>query len=49
MLKRLADWLEKMSVATLAIGVLQGQNLGIVIGGACMAGSLLITRKLGGK
>ena len=48
MLKRHADWLEKMSVAALAVGLFQGQALGFVIGIACYIGSMYITRKLGG-
>ena len=48
MLKRHADWLEKMSVAAVAVGLFQGQALGFVIGIACYAGSVYLTRKMGG-
>lgn len=48
MLKRVADWLEKMSVASIAVGVFQGQHLGLAIGAACFVGSLYLTRKIGG-
>lgn len=49
MLKRTADWLEKMSVAAMAVGIFQGNNYGVVLGGACFLGSLYITRKIGGN
>jgi hypothetical protein len=48
MLKRHAGWLEKMSVAALAVGLFQGQTLGFVIGITCYIGSMYLTRKLGG-
>jgi hypothetical protein len=47
MLKRIADWLEKMSVASVAVGVFHGQDIGIWLGVACLAGSLYITKKRG--
>jgi uncharacterized membrane protein YgdD (TMEM256/DUF423 family) len=37
-----------MSVAAFAVGIFQGQMLGFIIGIACYAGSMYITRKLGG-
>lgn len=48
MLKRHADWLEKMSVAAFAVGLFQEQSFGFVIGIVCYAGSLYLTRKIGG-
>lgn len=40
MLKRTADWLEKMSVAAMAVGIFQGNNnYGVVPGGACFPGT----------
>ncbi len=32
MIKRLADFLEKASVASLAVGVFQNNNLGVILG-----------------
>lgn len=49
MLKRTADWLEKMSVAAMAVSIFQGNNYGVVLGVACFFGSLYITRKIGGN
>ena len=49
MLKRNADWLEKMSVAAFAVGLFQGQILGFIIGIACYLGSMYLTRKIGGE
>ena len=48
MLKRTADWLEKMSVAAMAVGIFQCQPIGIFLGVACFAASLYLTKKLGG-
>lgn len=48
MKKRLADWLEKMSVAAMAVGIFQEKNIGICLGIACFAASLYLTWK-GGK
>lgn len=48
MAKRTADWLEKMSVAAMAVGIFQGQPAGIFLGLACFAASLYLTKKLGG-
>lgn len=49
MLKRTADWLEKMSVAAMAVGIFQGSEYGVVLGVACYLGSLCLTRKTGGN
>lgn len=35
--KRLADFLEKASVASFAVGVFQGSSLGAIIGTFCLA------------
>jgi hypothetical protein len=48
MLKRNADWLEKMSVGSLLVGLFQGQIIGVILGAAFYAGSLYLTRKIGG-
>lgn len=49
MLGRIADWLEKMSVAAMAVGIFQGNDYGIALGVACLLGSLYITRRTGGN
>ena len=49
MLKQTADWLEKMSVAAMAVGMFQGNDYGIALSVACFLGSLYITRKTGGN
>ncbi len=46
MLKRIADWLEKMSVAAFAVGIFQVRILGIVIGVVALTASLVLTKKL---
>ncbi|WP_176631531.1 hypothetical protein [Desulfolutivibrio sulfoxidireducens] len=43
MVKRAADWLEKFSVAAMAVGVFQETALGIAIGAACFAACLYLT------
>jgi hypothetical protein len=48
MLKRNADWLEKMSVGCFIVGLFQGQMTGLVLGFAFYVGSLYLTRKMGG-
>ena len=48
MLKRNADWLEKMSVGCFIVGLFQGQSIGLVFGFAFYAGSLYLTHKIGG-
>ena len=49
MLKRIADWLEKVSVAAFAVGIFQGQFLwGLTVAVAALVGSLVITKKLEG-
>jgi hypothetical protein len=45
-LKRNADWLEKMSVGVFAVGLFQGQLLGFAVGIACYFGSMYLTRKM---
>ncbi|WP_302548766.1 hypothetical protein [uncultured Desulfovibrio sp.] len=49
MVKRLADWLEKMSVAAMAVGLFQGVGYGVFLGLACFAASLYLTKKGGGQ
>ena len=50
MLKRIADWLEKVSVAAFAVGIFQGQFLwGIAVTTVALGASLVITRKLEDK
>jgi hypothetical protein len=49
MLKRIADWLEKVSVAAFAIGIFHDQLvLGLIVAATALAISLMITRKIGG-
>jgi hypothetical protein len=49
MLKRIADWLEKVSVAAFAVGIFQNQlALGLAVTVAALAASLAITKKMGG-
>ena len=48
MKKRLADWLEIMSVAAMAVGIFQEKDVGIYLGIGCLAASLFLTWK-GGK
>lgn len=45
-IKRTADWLEKMSVASMAVGLFQLNQYGIILGIICYAGSLYLTRKI---
>lgn len=42
-LKRIADMLEKIGVASLAVGLFQGQEEGIYIAIVCLCLSLLFT------
>jgi hypothetical protein len=49
MLKRVADWLEKMSVAAMAVGLFQGRLLGVFIGILTFLVSLALTKMSGGK
>ena len=49
MLKRVADWFEKVSVAAFAVGVFQNQlALGLIVAAAALMISLILTRKIGG-
>jgi hypothetical protein len=48
MKKRVADWLEKMSVAALAVGVFQGRPLGVLIAAASLIISLWMTHRMEG-
>jgi hypothetical protein len=49
-IKRMADWLGKMSVAALAIGLFQNNALAVAFGVAAIAACLAMTRWLeGGK
>jgi len=43
MLKRLADFLEKFSIASFAIGVFQNESLGFLFGALCFVLSFVIT------
>ena len=47
MIKRLADWLEKMSVAALAVGLFQQNGWGLIIGAAAFGGCMYLTHKAG--
>lgn len=46
LLRRTADWLEKMSVAAMAVGVFQARLDGMGIALACYLGSLWLTREV---
>lgn len=47
MLKRIADWLEKVSVAALAVGIFQGQFLwGLSVCVVALVASLIMTSML---
>lgn len=46
MTKRLADWLEKVSVAAFAVGVFQGSLLGLVIAALALGMSLWMTKRM---
>jgi hypothetical protein len=49
MLKRIADWLEKVSVAGIALGLFQDQPLfGLLVAFITLGISLAITTKIGG-
>lgn len=43
--KGTADWLEKMSVAAMAVGLFQGSVFGIALGIACYIGSIYLAHK----
>ena len=50
MLKRIADWLEKVSVAAFAVGLFQGRTFwGLFVAAITLIGSLKLTQKLEGK
>jgi hypothetical protein len=48
MLQRNADWLEKMSVGSLLVGLFQSQAIGLILGIAFYLGSLYLTQKIEG-
>ena len=48
MVKRFADWLEKVSVVALAVGLFQSNPFGIVIAVVAFGGCMLLTRKMEG-
>ena len=47
MIKRLADWLEKMSVAAFAVGIFQARDEAITLGIGTFAVSMMISWRLG--
>jgi hypothetical protein len=50
MLKRMADWLEKVSVAAFAVGLFHDQILwGLFVAAVTLAASLKLTRELESK
>ena len=49
MTKRFADWLEKVSVAALAVGLFQNNGWGIVVATAALCGCMWLTKRLEGK
>ena len=46
MVKRIADWLEKVSVAAFAVGVFQYKVVGLVVAALSLALSLWLTKKM---
>jgi hypothetical protein len=44
MIKRMADFLEKMAVGSFLIGLFQGQNMAVILGLLSLAGSFTLTR-----
>ena len=48
MLKRHADYLEKLSVAAIVMGIFHGHISGLAIGFACYLGCIYLTRRIGG-
>ena len=49
MLKRIADWLEKVSVAAFAVGIFNDQlGFGLIVAASALTISLIITKKIGG-
>ena len=48
MVKRLADWLEKMSVASLAVGLFQGSGWGIAVAAVAFFWCMFLTKRIGG-
>lgn len=49
MVKRLADWLEKVSVASLAVGIFQGSTLGMTVAAAAFIGCMWLTKRMEGR
>jgi len=47
MTKRFADWLEKVSVAALAVGLFQGNGWGIVVAALALGWCMWITKRMG--
>ena len=48
MLKRHADYLEKLSVAAMVMGLFHGYSSGVILGIACYTGCVYLTRRIGG-
>jgi hypothetical protein len=46
MKKRIADIMEKLGVAGLAVGLFRGEPIGYIIGALCIAYCLYLTRRL---
>ena len=46
MKKRLADWLEKMSVAAMAVGLFQGNELGVVVAALAFGWCMWLTKRM---
>jgi len=46
MQKRIADIMEKLGVAGLAVGLFSGEILGLMVGSLCIAYCLYLTRRL---
>ncbi len=46
MKKRLADWMEKVSVAALAVGIFQGRVLGLFVAAFFFVCCIMLTKQL---
>ena len=47
--KRLADWLEKVSVASFAVGLFQDHIWGLIVSAVAFAWSMWLTKRMEGK
>lgn len=47
MLKRFADWLEKVSVAALAVGLFQDNGWGVLVAALAFGWCMWLTKRMG--